>query len=421
MRVRQMSHLTVTAAALQVFLATGMASAAGAGWPVSTQGGDLVVETPHYRVRTDLGPDVGQTVASHQEALYAELYRRMGNIKKPKAVQRFEVLVLSTQERYLREMGDAAKGSRGIFMLGRDVLACWGSANELDLVLSTLRHEGTHQFVAHFIGPQCPVWLNEGLATFFEQGEFLRGGLEVGQVVPWRVAALRRAIEKGQLVPVGRMLVLTNQEWLGAVHSGSAPASLQYHEAWAMVHFLAFGGNQKYRAAFLQFIYYIARGEDGTRAWEKTFGTNYQAFEDRWREYVEALQPDAQLDCKSHLRGLGLLLLRVAGKTDIVKDMATFRQAAIEGRLGKWTLKSSDGTLVSSDDRDKVADLFKCPQDNRPDAETSYELVPDPAGGAPVVRCRHHAGIVLETQYVKDPESGRMDVTVVARPAASVR
>jgi len=27
----------------------------------------------------------------------------------------------------------------------------------------------------------------------------------------------------------------------------------------------------------------------------------------------------------------------------------------------------------------------------------------------------------LETQYAKDPQSGKMDVTVVARPAASVR
>ena len=421
MRVRQMSHLRATAAVLLVFLATAPTFAAGAGWPVSRQGGDLVVETPHYRVRTDLGPDVGRTVASHQEALYAELYRRMGNVKKSKMIKRFDVLVFAAQERYLREMGDAARGSRGIFMSGRDVLACWGSANELDVVLSTLRHEGTHQFVAHFIGHKCPVWLNEGLAVFHEHAQFRRGGLEVGQVPPGRVAALRRAIKKGQLIPVGRMLVLTNQEWLGAVHSGGAPAALQYDQAWAMVHFLAYGGNQKYRAAFLQFIYYIARGEDGKRAWERTFGTNYKAFEDRWREYVEGLQPDAQLDCKSHLRGLGLLLLRVAGKTDVVKDMATFRQAAIEGRLGKWTLSSSDGALVSSDDRDKVAALFKCPQDNRPDAETSYELVPDPAGGIPVVRCRHHAGIVLETRYVKDPESGRMDVTVVARPAASVR
>ena len=421
MCVQKISHLTVTAAALLVFLATAPTIDPSARWPVRKLGTDLVVETPHYHIRTDLGPDVGQTVASHQEALYAELYRRMGNIKKPKAVQRFEVLVLSTQERYLLEMGDAARGSRGIFMARRDVLACWGFANELDVVLSTLRHEGTHQFVAHFIGPQCPVWLNEGLATFFEQGEFLQGRLEVGQVAPGRVAALRRAIEKGQLVPISRMLDLTYQEWLGAVHSGGSAASLQYDEAWAMVHFLAYGGNQKYRAAFLQFIYYIARGEDGTQAWEKTFGTNSKAFEDRWREYVEALQPDTQLDCKSHLRALGLLLLRVADKTEVPKDMATFRQAAIEDRLGKWTLQSSDGTLVSSEDRDKVADLFKCPLDKRPDAETSYELVPDPTGGPPVVRCRRHAGIVLETQYVKDSESGRMDVTVVARPAASVR
>jgi hypothetical protein len=388
---------------------------------MSKQGTDLVVETPHYRVRTDLGADVGQTVASQQEALYAELFRRMGSINKPKTIQRFEVLVFSSQERYLQEMGDAAKGSRGIFMSARDVLACWGSANQLDFILSTLRHEGTHQFVAYFIGDKCPIWLNEGLAAFYEQGEFNEGGLQVGQVVPGRLSAIRRAMETGQFVPVGRMLKLTNQEWLGVVHAGSATASLQYDEAWAMVHFLAFGGNQKYRAAFLQFIYYIARGEDETRAWERTFGANYQAFEDRWREYVQGLQPDAELDCRMQLRILGTLLYRVRDKADLIKDLPTFRQAVLDGRLGKWSMKMSDGFAIASDERDRLAALFKCPQDKHPGSETSYELVPDPAGEAPILRCRLHGGVVLETQYVKDAETGRIDVTVAVRPAVSVR
>ena len=188
-----------------------------------------------------------------------------------------------------------------------------------------------------------------------------------------------------------------------------------------MVHFLAFGGNQKYRAAFLQFIYYIARGEDETGAWERTFGANYQAFEDRWREYVQGLQPDAGLDCRLQLRILGTLLYRVRDKADVIKDLPTFRQAVLGGRLGKWSLKTSDGFAIASDERDRLAALFKCPQDKRPGAETSYELVPDPAGEAPILRCRLHGGIVLETQYVKDAESGRIDVTVAARPAASVR
>jgi hypothetical protein len=223
----------------------------------------------------------------------------------------------------------------------------------------------------------------------------------------------------GTLIPLARMRTMSNKDWVAAVNSKAAHASLQYDEAWAMVHFLAYGGNQKYRAAFLQFIYYVARGEKGDRVWERVFGTDDQAFEDRWREYVASLQPSAELDCRAQLQVLGLLLLHAYKNPEFTRDLASFRRAVLDGRLGKWTMKSDAGFTIASDEKDRLAALFRCPNDKRAGVESSYELVPDPAGGPPGLRCRHHGAVVLETEYRKDPETGKMDVCVVARPAVA--
>ena len=400
-----------------IFIA-GLGGEARGVWPIRQADGEHIVQTPHYIVRTELGADVAQMVASQQEALYVELVRRMGDVRKPPPDQRFSVLVLPDRRRYERELGPEAKGSRGIFVPAKDVLACWGEPEELDLVLEILRHEGTHQLVWHCIGPQCPMWLNEGLAVFYEHAQFRGGGLEVGQVPPGRVASLRLAMKEGRLLPLARMRSMTNKEWLAAVNSKAAHAALQYDQAWAMVHFLAYGGNQKYRASFLQFIHYVARDEKADQAWDLALGRDDKIFEQRWREYTESLQPSAELDCRMQLRVLGLLAVRAAQKPEWVKDMATFRAAVLEGRLGKWTMKSDAGFTIASDEKDRLAALFRCPNDKRSGVESSYELVPDAAGGAPGLRCRHHGAVVLETVYAKDPESGKMDVRVVARPAA---
>jgi len=406
------------AAVLIADLAGGSAEAGGA-WPIREADGERIVQTPHYTVRTELDPDAAQMIASQQEALFLELARRMGDVRTPRITRPLAVCVFSTRPQYEGEMGPEAKGSRGIFVPAKDVLACWGGTDELDLLLEVLRHEGTHQLVWHCIGPQCPVWLNEGLAVFYEHAQFRQGGLEVGQVPPGRVASLRSAMAGGTLIPLARMRTMSNKDWVAAVNSKAAHASLQYDEAWAMVHFLAYGGNQKYRAAFLQFIYYVARGEKGDRVWERVFGTDDQAFEDRWREYVASLQPSAELDCRAQLQVLGLLLLHAYKNPEFTRDLASFRRAVLDGRLGKWTMKSDAGFTIASDEKDRLAALFRCPNDKRAGVESSYELVPDPAGGPPGLRCRHHGAVVLETEYRKDPETGKMDVCVVARPAVA--
>ena len=106
--------------------------------------------------------------------------------------------------------------SREIFRLEPDTPFGYTSHRDRALVLNiatgggTLLHEIMHSFVeANF--PRCPPWLNEGLASLYEQsGE--RNGKIVG-FVNWRLSGLRSAILRGSLPPLAWLTSRTERQF----------------------------------------------------------------------------------------------------------------------------------------------------------------------------------------------------------------
>jgi len=314
-------------------------------------------------------------------------------------------------------MGKDAEGSQGRYMPARNMISGWMPADEIDHMLDTLRHEGTHQFVEQFIGPKCPLWLNEGLAEYFERSRFKDGQLQPGQVPATTLSALKRAMDSGKLIPLARMLNMSSAEWLAAVQVGTPQAALQYKEAWSMVHFLQGADNGKYRAPLMQFIQYIARSMPVAESWDNAFGPgSTAAFERRWIDYLKELKPTTGLGCRWNLQVLGFLLTRAEGAE--WKSIDAVYQAATEGKLGGWVLTLGDGTRIEGTDKDVMRSVFRCPDDTTPGGRPSYELFAGKDGDPLGVRCRHHPGYVLETSYDKDDKGG-LKINVVSRPAPS--
>ena len=400
--------------------AAGMAAcdpavAADTGWPTRREGDFLIVETPHYVFRTDHDPETAQLVASQQETLFQELYRRMGRTRPAGEIKRMDIVFVRTEEKYRQVMGASSEGSQGLYT--GDRIGAWGSKDQIDSLLETLRHEGTHQFVMQFIGGTCPVWLSEGLAVFFQNARFVRGRLEIGQVPLFRLGVLKKALKENRLIPLSRMLGMPGGDWAAAVRGSAPDKALQYQQAWAMVHFLEQGEGGKYRAPFLQYLHYLSRGGSAMEAWEQAFGTPTGAFEVRWKEYVQGLKPTAGLDCRTKISLLGNMAVRAGARADFVKDIGTLHKAALAGALGGWKVTLGDIEHLI-DDPEGIEDLFHCPDDTRGRRAISYELVPGKPGETPVVRCTHHIGYVLETEYEPSAGDGGMRVKVVARPSS---
>ncbi len=112
--------------------------------------------------------------------------------------------------------------SRRAFFLETDtrlvVYAQWG-----DRVAEDLRHEVTHGYL-HAVVPSLPLWLDEGLAEFFEVSRAARG------LHRQHVAELMAAMELRDWHPD-----LTRLEAMDSAHDMSQE---EYAEAWAWVHLL---------------------------------------------------------------------------------------------------------------------------------------------------------------------------------------
>jgi hypothetical protein len=405
-------------ALLALTLAAVPALAAARGWPMRQEAGRLVVETPHYVVQTDHEPKVAQLVASHQEALFRELYGRMGKIKPAAQFKRMLVRVFTTEQAYKKAMGAGAEGSQGLFT--GSTIGGYAPADNLDRLLSLFRHEGTHQFVQQFIGTGCPVWLNEGLAVYFQEGEFKEGKLVVGQVPKYRLRVIQTALKEGKLLSMSHLLAVSYDSWNAAIRTKSPQANIQYAQAWSVVHFLEHADNGKYRAPFMQYVYFLARNRTSSDAWAKTFGGNMAPFEARYRAYVSSLKPTSDRSCREKMGMLAKWIIRYFPRSpDAFTDIATFRDAAVGGKLGYWTV-TDPGSEVPYEIREPeaIADLFRCPDDASKGDAPSYELVPQAGGGPPGVRCSHHAGFVLETVYEPDPENPNItNITITSKAA----
>jgi hypothetical protein len=397
------------------------AAAAAKGWPMKQEaGGFLTVETAHYVIKTDMGPEAAQLFARHQEALFGELYKRMaGNKAGSVQIPRGTVLVVGSKETYLSMVGPEAKGTQGLFDPNKNQISVWGSNDETDRTLETLRHEGTHQFVRQCIGSKCPLWLNEGLAEFFERAQFVGGQLQVGQAPAYLVRELQRALAEDRLLPVPDMLAITHETWAAAVKDESKDAGLQYAEAWAMVHFLQGADNNKYQGPFIQYIWHLGRGRSSKDAWDLAFGGGIAAFEKRFREYIKDLQPTGGKSCRSNLSILASFLAAYPAGAPMPADIVAYRQALLDGKIGGWTFRDNTGASLSTADPETVKSLFRCPDDTSKGDAPSYELTPAKSGEPPGLRCRCHAGYVLELSYEKG-DDGKLKPKIVSKPAGSV-
>lgn len=99
-----------------------------------------------------------------------------------------------------------------------EVYAHWG-----DHVAEDLRHEVAHGYL-HAVVPNLPLWLDEGLAEYFEVPRGRRG------LHAAHVALLRERHAAGDWSP--------DLPRLEACHSVAALTQLDYAEAWAWVHWL---------------------------------------------------------------------------------------------------------------------------------------------------------------------------------------
>ncbi|GEM_PF-1728690 len=131
----------------------------------------------------------------------------------PAGLQPVDVCLLADTARY-RAFLDALLGpghgenDLGLFNPYRRVVAA-----NLDMPPGHLRHEIVHALVADALGP-LPAWLDEGLASLYNEARPVEGGLELGRT--YRLDQLRAAREAGTLPDLAELARSTGRSVYGA-------------------------------------------------------------------------------------------------------------------------------------------------------------------------------------------------------------
>jgi hypothetical protein len=168
-------------------------------------------------------------------------------LKIPPSQEPIHVYLFAEEGSYRRYVSRKFPGfpeRRAIFVetdIELSVYAHWGEA-----IAEDLRHEVAHGYL-HASVPNIPLWIDEGLAEYFEVGrghrgvnrmhvDYLTGQLAIGG---WRPNLPRLE----QLITAGEM------------------TQLQYAEAWLWVHFLLESGDDAKAEALTSYLAALRTGE----------------------------------------------------------------------------------------------------------------------------------------------------------------
>lgn len=373
--------------------------------------------TRHYLVHTDLDATLCADLSERLDAMYDEYDQRLSIFRTRGQIPRLEVYLFRTQQEYLNFTQGKMQNSGGVFLPSQNLLAAFLGDQGRDQLRRTLQHEAFHQFAYNAISIELPVWLNEGLAQFFEEGLWNGDGFLLGEVPPRRLRQLQLDLTTGRLLDFDVLLHMSNDVWAHRLAESRAEGVTQYNQSWAMVHFLVMGknalGEYAYRGRLLEMLRLLHTGKPADAAFTAAFGTNLEGFRKRFVEYARSLKATPEATLIENQGVLADLLVDFDRTGRRFNDIESFRRFVTRGR---YRLHYSRGELSWDTDPDMntyFSDLSGHPFD-------SDELYLSPRSGAPIpdIVCRCNGRLVLRTRF-HDADNRSIDHELLIEPLRS--
>lgn len=356
------------------------------------------IGTKYYRVMGSMPKKELAEYARYMDRLGKEYYRLMKGLGGD-VDERFLVAVWKHQREYMQFVGPAGTNSGGIFMAHRQTLSTFIEGQPKERVLSVLRHEGFHQFFYHYIGVGRPIWVNEGLAVYFENSMLVDGKMLMGDTPPHYLMVLKAARKTGNLPSLETMMTMSHEQWNTNLRSGSAMGQLQYPAAWSIVHFLRHGAGDDGRKMLTRYLKAINNPRmTPERALHKAFGKgrSLRIFQKKWAEYIDKMEPSPTFQSREQLEKIVRVLRALHGRgTD-------FTQFETTGEL--LDFMKDKGVAPGN-----VEALFVCPGDDADkDPRTSYEYSTVEIEGKhyPVLTSKHFKKLYVRIVYEKTEGGG---------------
>jgi len=280
-----------------------------------------IFRSRHYRIHTTLSRSETQPFGRHMDAVYEQYALRFRALGAP-PVDPMPLYLFRTQEQYnrfLQEHDIDATHSGGMFFVTHKLqgLATWAESSNRRTTYEVLQHEGFHQFAWHTVGPRLPVWLNEGLAQYFESAVIRDDQLSLGITCSSRIDGMKDLLHAGKAMSLEELSKITSTQWSKTLNQDSDRAAALYTQAWSVTYFLIHGDDGAHQASLLEYLKSLSKGDKPESAQLMAFGSEGLAsLEDSWKEFAATQRPDevAQATERLEFLGTGLRLIAEQGE-----------------------------------------------------------------------------------------------------------
>ena len=228
-----------------------------------------------YDLETNVNQEYANRMAQFMNKVY-ESYVKVFPYKKNETL-RFQLKLFATEGEfftyYRRSTGADPVGPYGkilaYYMPVTKELVGWNA----DGIEATLQHEGLHQYLDYFIS-DCPIWFNEGYASFFETsvGDEVRFNIGRHMTAKWLFV-------QNQLPSMKEMFMMSGDTFRakGAIHYGSS---------WSVVYWFVKSGRKQVLDRYFEAL---MEGKDAQQAFDAIFGPgkeNVAELDAKWRKAI---------------------------------------------------------------------------------------------------------------------------------------
>jgi tetratricopeptide (TPR) repeat protein len=229
----------------------------------------LKVQSPHFLIVTDGSEKQGRHVADQFERMRIVFHQNFPNLEIDPASP---IIVIATKDekdfRALEPQDYLGKGKlelAGLFL----------RAPDKNYILLRLDAQGEHPFeivyheYTHLLSAKAeawlPLWLNEGLAEFYQTTEIRDKDALLGQPSLGNLQLLRQ----NRLLPLPVLFAVDrNSPYYHEENKGS----IFYAEAWALTHYLEIHDFQEHKQRLVTYANLVAGHVDGVTAATRAFG-----------------------------------------------------------------------------------------------------------------------------------------------------
>ena len=229
----------------------------------------IQVRSRHFVVATNANETQGRRVADQFERMRAVFHLRFPKLEIDPASP---VIVLAIKdEKDFRALEPEEYLAKGQLKLGGLFLR----APDKNYVLMRLEAEGDHPYkvvyheYTHLVlgktAEWLPLWLNEGLAEFYQNTDIREKDVLVGEPSGESLAILRQQ----RLLPLTTLFKVDHQS---PYYHEENKGSIFYAESWALTHYILFKDNQEKAHRLNDYVDSLSQNVDPVDAATRTFG-----------------------------------------------------------------------------------------------------------------------------------------------------